>query len=219
MKHKPHPSTSFGGGGGDLDHRSQSTSSWTVSRILSTEKTPALAGFRLLKTTKSRRRQTLYVSLSAYTYKGLYQRRGETIEEQESHSIFVYTDGSGIDNNIGAAAVLPLTRCTKMAHMRNNETSTVYAAELQGINLALQIQDEDTEKRSKKNREVIFTDNQAAIRTFQTPTSRSSAYIVTKVIPLTDKLLAPKYIIHYRKVLPVRVLIWFTIAPCKGSSP
>ena len=105
-----------------------------------------------------------------------------------SNSIFVYTDGSGIDDNIGAAAVSPLTQCTKMAHMGSSETSTVYAAELQGINLALQFADDDAEKGNKRDRVVIFTDNQAAIRSFQTPTGRSGAYIVAEAIPLIDKL-------------------------------
>ena len=185
---------------------------------------PALAGFRLLRTTRSRGRQTPYVSPLAHTYRRLHQRRGETIEEQEvippylappwwqgpnlriapspeiartqqkeflktpSNSIFVYTDGSGIDDNIGAAAVSPLTQCTKMAHMGSSETSTVYAAELQGINLALQFADDDAEKGNKRDRVVIFTDNQAAIRSFQTPTGRSGAYIVAEAIPLIDKL-------------------------------
>jgi hypothetical protein len=72
--------------------------------------------------------------------------------------------------------------------MGNSETSTVYAVELQGIKLALQIADDDIEKGNKRDRVVIFTDNQAAIRTLQTPTSRSGAYIVAEVISLIDKL-------------------------------
>src|SRR4051812_48393583 len=51
-----------------------------------------------------------------------------------SNSLSVYTDGGGIDNNVRAA-----TKCTKLAHIEDSETSTVYAAELQGIRLALQI--------------------------------------------------------------------------------
>lgn len=82
----------------------------------------------------------------------------------------------------------PLTRHTKMTYMGNSETSTVYAAELQGIKLALQIADDDAEKGNKRDKVVIFTDNQAAIRTFQTPTGRSGAYIVAEAIPLIDKL-------------------------------
>ena len=51
-----------------------------------------------------------------------------------------------MNNHVGAAAVSPLTRCTKVAYMGNSETSTVYAAELQCIRLALQIADEDAER-------------------------------------------------------------------------
>jgi hypothetical protein len=105
-----------------------------------------------------------------------------------SNSLFVYTDGSGIDNNIGAAAVSPITRCTKLAHIRDGETSTVYAAELQGIRLALQITDEDAERGNKRDRLIIFTDNQAAIRTFQNPAGRSGAYIVANAVQLINKL-------------------------------
>ena len=76
--------------------------------------------------------------------------RHKELFKHPSNSIYVYTDGSGIDNNIGAAAVSPLTRCIKLAHMRNTEISTVYAVELQGINLALQILDEDIEKGARK---------------------------------------------------------------------
>jgi hypothetical protein len=200
------------------------TSSETVSRILSTDRMPALAGFRFLRTTRSRGRQTPYVSPLEHTYRRLHQRRGETIEGQEvippylvppwwqgpstriapnaemaryqhkkllkhsSNRIFIYTDGSGIDNHVGAAAVSPLTRSTKMAYMGNSETSTVYVAELQGIKLALQIADEDAEIGNKRDKVIIFTDNQAAIRTFQAPTGRSGAYIVAEAILLIDKL-------------------------------
>jgi ribonuclease HI len=54
--------------------------------------------------------------------------------------------------------------------------------------LALQIADDDVEKRNRRDKVVIFTDNQAAIRTFQTLTGRSGAYIVAKAILLIDKL-------------------------------
>jgi len=43
--------------------------------------------------------------------------------------------------------------------MGDSETSTVYAVELQGIRLALQIIDEDVERGNKRDRVIIFTDN------------------------------------------------------------
>ena len=72
--------------------------------------------------------------------------------------------------------------------MGNSETLTVYIAELQGINLVLQIVDNDVEKRNKRDKVVILMDNQAAIRTFQIPTGRSSVYIIIEMILLINKL-------------------------------
>jgi hypothetical protein len=51
--------------------------------------------------------------------------------------------------------------------MGDGETSTIYAAGLQGIKLAIQIADEVIGKRHTREKLVIFTDNQAAIRTFR----------------------------------------------------
>lgn len=59
------------------------------------------------------------------------------ILKHSSNLIFVYTDGSGIDNHVGAVAVSSLTRLTKIVYIGNRETLTVYVAELQGIKLAL----------------------------------------------------------------------------------
>ena len=91
-----------------------------------------------------------------------------------------------------------------MAHMGNRETSTVYAAELQGINLALQIADDDAKKGNKRDRVVIFTDNQAAIR----KTSRSGAYIVAEAIQWIDKLQRVRGIPVEIRWVPAHTGIW-----------
>ncbi|XMA13648.1 hypothetical protein WAI453_006439 [Rhynchosporium graminicola] len=220
------------------------TSAETVSRILASDRTPTMAGFPLLRTTRSRWRKEPYLSPLEHTYRRLRQRRGASIEDQEiippflvppwwqgpiiriascaetartqhkelpkhpSNSLFVYTDGSGINHHVGAAAVSPLTRCTKLAYMGDSETSTVYAAELQGIRLALQIADEDTERGNKKDRLIIFTDNQAAIRTFQKPTGRSGAYIVADAIQLIDKLQGERGMRVEIRWVPAHTGIW-----------
>jgi YD repeat-containing protein len=220
------------------------TSAETVSRILSTDKMPTLAGFRLFRSTRSRGRQTPHMSPLEHIYRRLHQRRGATVEEQElippyvappwwqgpniriassserarnqhkeflkhsSNYILIYTDGSGIDNQVGAAAVSPLTRSTKMTYMGNSETSTVYAAELQGIKLALQIADDDAEKGNIRDKVAIFTDNQAAIRSFQTPTGRSGAYIVADAIQLINKLQTHWGIPVEMRWIPAHIGIW-----------
>jgi ribonuclease HI len=227
-----------------VKHQIWKTSVGTVSRILSSDRVPALAGFQLLRTTRSRWRKEPYLSPLEHTYRRLRQRRGASIEDQEvippflvppwwqgpmvrvascaemartqhkeflkhpSNSLFVYTDDSGIDNHVGAAAVSPLSRCTKLAHMGDSETSTVYAAELQGIRLALQSADEDAERGNKRDRLIIFTDNQAAIRTFQNPTGKSGAYIVADAIQLIDKLQGKRGIRVEIRWVPAHTGIW-----------
>lgn len=109
---------------------------------------------------------------------------------------------------MGAAAVSPLTGCTKLAHIEDSETSTVYAAGLQGIRLALQIADEDAERGNKRDRLIIFTDNQAVIRTFQNPASRSGAYIVADAIKLIDKLQGDREIQAEIRWVPAHSGIW-----------
>ncbi|CAG8977852.1 hypothetical protein HYALB_00011658 [Hymenoscyphus albidus] len=134
-----------------------------------------------------------------------------------SNSIFIYTDGSGIDNHIGAAAISPVTRCTKMAYMGNSETSTVYAAELQGIKLALQIAVQDQEIGNKRNKVVIFTDNQAAIRTLQHPAGRSGAYIAIEAVALIDKLQKNHGIQVEIRWIPAHIGIWGNEAADKAA--
>lgn len=78
-------------------------------------------------------------------------------------SLSIYTDGSGIEGEIGFAAVCPLTQQTCSVHMGSDTLSTVYAAELQGISLALQITQEYADGDGERKDIAIYTDNQAAI--------------------------------------------------------
>ncbi len=48
-----------------------------------------------------------------------------------------------------------------MAYMGDGDTSTVYVAELQGVKLALLIAAEDAERGNRRNKVIIYTDNQA----------------------------------------------------------
>ncbi|KAF6782471.1 hypothetical protein CSOJ01_16001 [Colletotrichum sojae] len=84
--------------------------------------------------------------------------------EQNTDAAHIYTDGSGINGQIGAAAVCTTTQQTRKSHMGDDTTSTVYAGELQGIVLALEMAQADKQNGNHRSKGFIHTDNQAAIR-------------------------------------------------------
>lgn len=97
-------------------------------------------------------------------------------------AVAVYTDGSGINGKVGAAAVCPQYLDTQATYMGKQSETTVYAAELQGIFLVLIII-----IRHRICRAVVFTDNQAALRAIQNPGRRSRQYLIEVVIAALDK--------------------------------
>jgi ribonuclease HI len=106
----------------------------------------------------------------------------------------IYTDGSGIDGHVGAAAVVLLEPSSKTSpilrkrihYMGKDTESIVYAAELKGISLALQTLQDDT--HVLRNKVVIFTDNQSALQTVHKPGNTSGQYILKEIIQLLEKM-------------------------------
>jgi hypothetical protein len=84
------------------------------------------------------------------------------------HDLRVYTDGSGINGKIGAAAVAPEVQITRTAYLGRDDTHTVYSAELEGIFMAITI----ALAQPYHNRLTIFTDSQSAIRAVHNPGSQ-----------------------------------------------
>jgi ribonuclease HI len=72
--------------------------------------------------------------------------------------------------------------------MGADTTSTVYAGELQGIILALRMAAADRAKGNNRSKLLIYTDNQAAIRSSAKPKGKSGAYLLSDIAQRTQQL-------------------------------
>jgi ribonuclease HI len=130
-----------------------------------------------------RRGPTTYIDKTAQEAQARHDK-----EHAKEGSLNIYTDGSGIEGEIGSAALCPLTQQVRSVHMGPDTESTVYAAELQGINLALQIAQEYASRNGARRDVAIYTDNQAAIWSIAKAEGRSGAYILADIARQVEEL-------------------------------
>ena len=116
------------------------------------------------------------------------RQKHQDLMRKETAALHIYTDGSGINGHVGAAAVCPTTQQTKRSYMGTDNTSTVYAAELQGISLALDIALRDRAEGYTRSKVLIYTDNQAAIRSAAKPKGKPGAYLLKTIVTQTRDL-------------------------------
>lgn len=77
-------------------------------------------------------------------------------------------------------------------YMGDSNTSTIFAAELQGIRLHLTWALEDWNKGNRRKKLIIYMNNQAATRIVGNPTGKSGAYIIDNIVHLIDRLQVTK---------------------------
>jgi len=99
--------------------------------------------------------------------------------------LFIYTDGSGIENHIGAAAYSPTTSAAAHHYLGKADNTNVYAAELTGIHLAVKMAGKSSEQYDKC---YIYVDNQSSIQAIDKPKQQSGQYIIRNILQSLEEL-------------------------------
>ncbi|RAO74375.1 uncharacterized protein BHQ10_010387 [Talaromyces amestolkiae] len=105
-----------------------------------------------------------------------------SIHTHNAHTM-IYTDGSGYQGYIGAAAVIPALNVQVTECIGTEGTSTVYAGESYGISYALKSVLQLQQNRDIKA-PVIFSDSQAALRTLTNPRMASGQLYIRECLRL-----------------------------------
>ncbi len=99
-------------------------------------------------------------------------------------TVSIYTDGSGIEGKIGAAAHNEdLTGGKSSQYLGNENQFNVYAAELAAMNLALGLAGNTTEHTIWQ----IYSDSQAAIRAIHKPRRQSGQAIIKEFLDTSEQ--------------------------------
>lgn len=109
----------------------------------------------------------------------------DKIVGQQEHllQLVLYTDGSGYQGDVGAAAVCPSRMVTQTHYLGSENTATVYGAELMGMSLAMQIVREHYTEWPEISRGVtVFSDSQAAIKALCRPRAVSGQSMLATVL-------------------------------------
>lgn len=97
-------------------------------------------------------------------------------------TLTIYTDGSGINGKIGAAAVAPTIGREASALLGPTTHFTVYTGELYGILMAIGITLRHWTTNPYLKRIVCFVDNQAAISAVAAPRHQPGQYLLRHII-------------------------------------
>jgi ribonuclease HI len=100
-------------------------------------------------------------------------------ESHDESTLCIYTDGSGIDGHVGAAAVSPQLNQYLQCYLGTEKEYNVYAAEITGFELATNIAITSPQTYSKC---IIYADTQAAIQGINKPSRQSGqAHLISAI--------------------------------------
>lgn len=112
-----------------------------------------------------------------------------------NENLFVYTDGSGINEKVGASATSKTV--TWNSFLGSTNSFTVYSGELYGILLGTGLA---SNVGYRPGRVFICVDSQASIRANGNPSSKSGQHIVRRVVEEIEKLRKDGYVIELQWV-------------------
>jgi ribonuclease HI len=106
----------------------------------------------------------------------------------EATTINIFSDGSGMNGKIGAAAT-QLQGGSRQATLGTDAEFTVFSGELVGLSLAVDLLHEPGVLLPLvKTKATIWTDNQASIRSINLPQRQSAQSMILKVLKKAEKL-------------------------------
>lgn len=106
------------------------------------------------------------------------QQHNKIISNQAA-PLAIYTDGSRIHGKVGAAIVAPAVNLQDSAYLGKETAANIYTAELVRILMGLHIA-----VKSQRHRVMIFTDNQAALKTLWAPRQQSGQFITKEIVKM-----------------------------------
>ncbi len=125
-------------------------------------------------------------------------------DAMDPETIRIYTDGSGINDRVGAAAVAPMLsnsgiNAKRMRYMGTSNTSTVYAAELKATRTGPANGAGHPRDIPHPGRCAIFTDNQAAIQAILgTPSAHQDSISWRRLSKRLDELRSHGWELQFR---------------------
>jgi len=105
------------------------------------------------------------------------------IEQAEPHTAVIYTDGSSIRGNIGAAMYSPTMQKATYQHLGKDTQYNVYISEITALRLAA----EELCGNHQITECHIYTDSQAAIKAINNPRRQSGQQITKEVLDCIDE--------------------------------
>jgi ribonuclease HI len=102
----------------------------------------------------------------------------------QTEALYIYTDGSGIKQEIGAAMFCSTNQHVEQRYLGSENESMVYAGELEAIQMAI----DHVKLNSHYKKCRIFTDSQPAIKSLAKPKQQSGQSIIKRILDEIDTL-------------------------------